>query len=99
MSSKYFSGFYAIEWVRSHVKHSQNGSICWKAFVEAFLLISKHLAWEIGNISQVKIGEDPWVGSRGSFKFPEHLISNLHDNGIFALRDVALVSMDRARRT
>jgi hypothetical protein len=61
------------------------------------MLIGNRLAWAIGNGKQVRIGVDPWVGLGESYKLLEHLISMLHDNGIFALSDVALVSMDRAR--
>jgi hypothetical protein len=67
--------------------------------VEAFPLIGKHLAWNIGNGKQVRLGEDPWVGSGQGHSLPEYLINNLHDRGVYALNDATLPSLDRAGRT
>jgi len=70
MSSKYLPRKNFIEWIRSPRKNTQNVSICWKARVEAFLLIGNHLSWRVGNGKQVRIGEYPWVGASSGFKFP-----------------------------
>lgn len=99
LASKYFPGKNVLDWIKSSRKSSQNGLICWKSLVEAFPLIGKHLAWNIGNGKQVRLGEDPWVGSGQGHSLPEYLINNLHDRGVYALNDATLPSLDRAGRT
>jgi len=67
--------------------------------VNVFPLIGNHLVWYVGNGKQVRLGEDPWVGSRHGFKFPENMLNNLHDNGIFSLSDAPIPNLGRAGRT
>jgi len=48
-TSKYLPGMTFLEWIRTPLKNTQNCLICWKALVEAFPLIGRHIVWSVGN--------------------------------------------------
>jgi len=65
------------------IKKTQNVSILWKVIVLAFPLIGSSLVWKVGDVEELLIGENPWVGSRIDFKLHENMIIFLHGKCIF----------------
>ena len=51
--------------------------------------MGKWIAWQIGNGSKVRIGEDPWMGVKGNFILFDALLEMLQSQLIYHLRDVA----------
>lgn len=76
------------EWIRKESKKEKNGSVVWKATVEAFKVIEQGLAWQIGNGENLKIGKDPWVGCNEKYALSPGLIRHLESKGIRHLSQV-----------
>jgi hypothetical protein len=63
------------------------GSIVWKALVAAFPLVGLWTMWRVGNGRSIRLGEDPWLGSKNDFRFSESLLQATHSADIFSLED------------
>ena len=85
------------EWFHQPTKTHKGGSLCWKAFVEAFPLVGNWVAWQVGDGRRIRIGQDPWVGSGDNFRFLVTLISQLKEKGISTLADASSYT-DRNQR-
>jgi hypothetical protein len=48
---------------------------------------------------QVRIEEDPWVGSGEGYKLLNEMVNALHDQGIHSLKDAAIGDLDRTGRS
>jgi hypothetical protein len=92
MNSKYFPNLSIEEWFRSPIKSSK-GSILWKALVEAFPLVGTWTIWQKGNISKVRLGEDPWLGAGDNFTLSlPPPFGFLRENNLLSLKDVSIGS-------
>ena len=67
--------------------------ICWKAVLWAFDTIDTNLVWKVGNVADMRIGLDPYVGCKWRHQLPTSLLDKLHSEGIFFLKDIGCPSM------
>ena len=63
--------------------------------VLAFPQVGNWLAWLVGNGREVRVGEDPWLGSGESFKLSKGLVLKLRSLGIFTLNQAFSLSLQR----
>ena len=87
MILKYCPGSTIIEWFKNPNKTHKNRSIGWKALVESYPLVGNWIASRIGNGTQVRLGEDLWVGAEENFILSESIISQLRAQRIIVLAD------------
>jgi hypothetical protein len=74
------------EWVRNCVKKLQNASIIWKVVLSTFPLVRNWLVRQVQKGDIVQIGLDPWVGSKGFYRFPPQMIRGLRSRGYYTVR-------------
>jgi hypothetical protein len=46
------------------------------------------MIWQVGKGDKVKIGLDPWIGSKGLHKLPPQLIQEIRSKGFYTLRQI-----------
>jgi hypothetical protein len=73
---------------RNLQKTSKNGSVIWKATVNAFPLIGNWLIWKVGNGVDIIIGKDPWIEFQGKHILPKPIIQDLNNAGFFHLQQI-----------
>jgi len=66
LQHKYIAPLSMLDWIRTEDKKRSRVSIIWKAILQAFEVISKGLAWRVGDGHKLLIGKDPWSGSDGA---------------------------------
>ena len=87
MREKYCPNASIEEWFHQPTKTHKGGSLCWKAFVEAFPLVGNWVTWQVGDGRRIRIVQDPWVGSGDNFRLPITLFSQLKEKEISTLVD------------
>jgi len=83
---KYISHNTMEEWVINPLKQLNNVSIIWKVVTNSFHLVCDWLIWKIGKGDKMKIGLNPWVGSRDIHKIPLQMIQELRNKGCYNLQ-------------
>jgi len=74
-----------MEWIRTEHKSIQNVSNNEKAMTQVFPMIGQHLAWLVGNGSQVRVGSDAITGCRHNIFLPATLVTHLQELGLCTL--------------
>lgn len=72
MKEKYSGDKELEEWIRLERKSIKGDSNVWKGLLKDFDILGNWVTWKIGNGFKVKIGEDPWIRSNGSFRLLVH---------------------------
>ena len=54
-----------------------------------FLVIGGGLAWKVGNGLRVRLGANPWMGSKGKHLLSDHLLFTLKPKGLGSLNSLA----------
>jgi len=72
-----------MEWIRRPSKKYFVASIILKALVSSLDVIGDGLSWKVGKGNKVRLGRDPWPGSKGSHFLPKTLITRLQEQGFF----------------
>jgi len=85
---KYIDPLTTLDWIRMPHKSSKNSSVVWKAVVVSVNIIEKGLAWLVGDGTQVRLGQDPWIGCPEGFTLSQGLVTDLKDRGLFTLNQV-----------
>lgn len=68
LKSKYLPRQSIVEWIRQPHKSSK-GSIISRALVSSFPLVGPWVVWQVGNGKEIRLGEDPWLGSKNHYHF------------------------------
>jgi hypothetical protein len=75
-------------WIRSPNNSTHHCLIIWKATISLFSLVGDSLVWRLGKGNHIRIGVDPWPGSKNSHILPDDLIIQLHMQGVFFLSNL-----------
>ena len=75
--SKYFPNGSIQERIKKLDKTFKTKSIVWNAFVQEFPQVGNWIAWYAGNGKEVRVWEDPWLGSAERYKISGALIQNI----------------------
>jgi hypothetical protein len=83
ITQKYISPRSVQDWIRNPIKDTRNCSIIWKATQKAFHVIGEGLSWKIGKGNKVRIGMDPWPGSKWETCAPSGTKRNITPARVF----------------
>jgi hypothetical protein len=90
MKIKYLKHKYVEELLKSERRIYQGVSIVSKDLVKAFPLLGQWVVSKVGRGNKVCIGEDFWIGCRGTYMLLEILLNKLNIMGIFYLEQVTI---------
>jgi hypothetical protein len=88
LRAKYFPSKSVIDWIRNPNKHLQNGSMVWKADLNAVPLIGDKLLWKVRNRRNILISKNPWISSENNHLLPDPIIHTLNNQGFFFLNQI-----------
>ena len=60
----------------------------WSRCRKSLSVLSKWIAWNLGDGSKIKLGEDPIMGMEDSYKFSVGLLDELHEKEIYYLHQI-----------
>ena len=85
LTTKYMKNLTVVAWLREKRFCTRRVSIIWRGFLQTLPWLGRHLAWQVGNGSDILIGVDPIIGAHSTFTLPEELRSYLEDLDICTL--------------
>jgi hypothetical protein len=85
---KYIVPLTTLEWIRDPNKNTSGISIIWKVVIKAFDLIGNSLVWRVGSGRLVRLGLDPWAGSKRGHLLNVGTRIRLEHGGFFNLAQV-----------
>jgi hypothetical protein len=89
LTSKYIALLSIVDWIHKRNKNTPNTSTQWRALIQAFPMIGKHLAWKVDNGTHVRIGSDTIVKCGDNVFLAEDLKLDLCLKGYCTLNQVA----------
>lgn len=81
-----------IDWIRGSRKLTKGMPNVWTYLLHSFLVMSEWLVWKPGNDLQIKVGEDPLIGSTSFFKLFDAMLHFLHEKGIYYLSQISRIN-------
>lgn len=89
IKTKYLKLRPIIEWIRGWNKVKEGISNIWSSMLQSFHVLSDWHALKPRNGQQIKVGEDPLVGSDSFYKLSDKLVNILHEKGSCYLAQVS----------
>ena len=83
--TKYLKNLSMVAWLRDKRFCTRRVSIIWRGFLQTLPWLGRHLAWQVGNGSDILIGVDSIISAHSSFILPEELRSYPEDLDICTL--------------
>ena len=91
---KYFKKKTVVEWFREGKKNWVGLSNCLRALTSSLSIITDWLVWNPGNGWDIRIGEDPMIGSQSYYKLSKNLNNILHVEGIIFLAQAGIMDIE-----
>ena len=94
LSTKYMKNKSVVASLREKKFCTWRVSIIWRGFLQTLHWLGHHLAWQVGNGSDILIGVDSIISAHSSFILPEELRSYLEDLDIRTLSQAGNILPD-----
>jgi hypothetical protein len=91
---KYLKKKIVVDWFREGRKNWVGMSNCWRDLTSSLSIITDWLVWKPGNGWDIRIGEDPMIGSQSYYKLSKNLISILQAQGIKFLAQAGSIDIE-----
>ena len=85
LTTKYIKNKSMVAWLREKKFCTRRVSIIWRGFLQTLPQLGRHLAWQVGNGSDILIDVDLIISAHSSFILPEELRSYPEDLDICTL--------------